>query len=365
MSKKIKKGDLVRVTDKDGNIQILRVNKVTKKGILGDSYNFEKKYKRGDACSYKIADKNISIEKEDAIKIEGQLMQSNLRVKVENDQVEKAEDADEEKIDTSRRGRKRGKRNTKNKSESPALEAKQIKAPDGRRVIAKRRADGKKIEASMKTKAQLKLEEKDPKDLTEEERQKLERIRIREEKKKERERKKRLKQIEPNEDVEVIEVNPFLEDEESKQVKEFPLEGCSKFSDNRKFLYLYQQGKTHKKARKELEQLILKDSSLSNPFQPYSAQMEKDIFDFAVEDEDIDLIKILLKEYKVINSGKSKRPTLPTSSLNSVGTGQFNRYQFGFKTRAVSLGRGGKEGNNAFTHDNSLIGSMPNFYDAK
>ena len=70
-----------------------------------------------------------------------------------------------------------------------------------------------------------------------------------------------------------------------------------------------------------------------------------------------------MKEEKRIEKGDSKRPTLPTSSLSNVGTGQFNKYQFGFKTRAVSLGRGGKEGNNAFTHDNHLPNTTASFYD--
>jgi ankyrin repeat protein len=191
---------------------------------------------------------------------------------------------------------------------------------------------------------------------------KLERIRIREEKKKENLRKKKLKQIEPNLNVEEIDVNPLLEPTNSKKLEEFPLEGCSKFSDNRKILFYYFQGKSNKKAREELIRLISKDSSLANPFLKYSTSLNKDILDFAIRDGDHELVKLLLKELARINQGVSKRPTLPTSSLQSVGTGSFNKYQFGFQTRAIMLGRGGKEGNNAFTHDGNL-NSHPYLYD--
>lgn len=183
---------------------------------------------------------------------------------------------------------------------------------------------------------------------------KEERARIREEKKAERERKLLLKKVEPNPDVEEITVNPILETVPGKKVPEFPLEGCSKFSDNRKFLFLYAQGKKDKKARQELIKLISKDSSLSNPFQAYSTGTKKSVLNLAVEDGDLELVKILLKEQKRINEGESKRPHLPVSSLAKIGTGTFNRYQFGFKTRNVSLSRGGKEGNNALTNDNYL-----------
>jgi len=100
--------------------------------------------------------------------------------------------------------------------------------------------------------------------------------------------------------------------------------------------------------------LITKDRTLTNPFQFYSTHVSKSVLDFAIEDGDTELIKIILKESEKINNGHSKRPTLPTSSLSNVGTGTFNKYQFGFNTRPVNLGRGGKEGNNAFTHDSSL-----------
>lgn len=270
-----KKGDIVKLTTDDGEVQVLKINKVTRKGIVGDSYNFEKKYKTGGASAYKIGDKNITINKKDATKIEAELMQSNLRIKVKNTEIKKVqEDEEEEKINTRKRGTKRSRKSMSNRRRSPTPEAKQMKVPDGRRVVAKKSSPGKKG-TSNKKKRDKTPEEVDMSKLTEKERQKLERIRIREEKKKERERKRRLKQIEPNKDIELIEYNPLIEDVQSKRLEEFPLEGCSKFSDNRKFLYLYFQGKSNKKARKELENLLLKDSSLSNPFMPYSHGLEK------------------------------------------------------------------------------------------
>jgi predicted transcriptional regulator len=65
--------------------------------------------------------------------------------------------------------------------------------------------------------------------------------------------------------------------------------------------------------------------------------VQKNILDFAIQDDDTELIKILLKEMNRIQSGKSKRPNLPSSSLSKLGTGVFNKYQFGFKTRAVNV----------------------------
>jgi len=71
--------------------------------------------------------------------------------------------------------------------------------------------------------------------------------------------------------------------------------------------------------------------------------------DIACQEKDLELFKLCLKELKNEN-----RPNLPDISLKSWGTGTFNRHMFGFYTQPVSLGRGGKEGNNAFTKDETL-----------
>ena len=104
-----------------------------------------------------------------------------------------------------------------------------------------------------------------------------------------------------------------------------------------------------------IDLIVKHEQEFSNPFQNYSSHVDKNILYYAIRDNDVELVRELLKERKRMHSGYSKRPTLPSSSLHNVGSGVFNRYQFGFKTRAVSLARGGKEGNNAFTHDYNLL----------
>ena len=47
----------------------------------------------------------------------------------------------------------------------------------------------------------------------------------------------------------------------------------------------------------------------------------------------------------------SIRPDLPEHSLPLIESGSQNKFQFGFMTRAIKFGRGGKEGNNAFAQE--------------
>jgi len=239
MSKTIKKGDLVKITTDDGHTRIVRVDRVNPKTIKGDAYDFEKKYVRGDACSYKVKDKNVTIDKAGVEKIEGQLMQSNLRVKVENDQIKEVEEVKEEKINTGKRG-KRTKRSTSNKRKSNSPAPKMVKDSSGRRVVSKR---GNKAKRAASKKEEEAKADVDMSNLTDAEKLKLEMKRIREEKKKETQRKRMLKKVNPNPDVEEIEINPLLQPTHSKKIQDFPLEGCSKFSDNRKAIFLYQQSK--------------------------------------------------------------------------------------------------------------------------
>ena len=59
------------------------------------------------------------------------------------------------------------------------------------------------------------------------------------------------------------------------------------------------------------------------------------------------VIDYLIKEKK----DNIKRVKMPDSALQKAGTGFKNKYSFNFPMRQVKLSRGGKEGNNAFTHD--------------
>lgn len=148
--------------------------------------------------------------------------------------------------------------------------------------------------------------------------------------------------------MQIIEENPIFGDFTSKKSKssskdKFPLEG-DKFNENRIFLWTYSQTRNHK----DLEKLIT-SNKYTNPLQPYSSDCKESLFDVAVKNRDTELFKLCLKEMKNKN-----RPNLPSIPLTRWGTGTFNHYQFGFFTAPVMLGRGGKEGNNAFTHDEEL-----------
>jgi ankyrin repeat protein/predicted DNA-binding WGR domain protein len=48
--------------------------------------------------------------------------------------------------------------------------------------------------------------------------------------------------------------------------------------------------------------------------------------------------------------------------LESIGTGENSKYAYGVKTRTVSLGRGNREGNNAFMHDEGLPQTHDNYF---
>jgi uncharacterized protein with PIN domain len=56
----------------------------------------------------------------------------------------------------------------------------------------------------------------------------------------------------PNDKVEEIDTNPFMEPVDSKKALDFPLKDCSKFSDNRIFLFKYFQY-SYAKSNKRIE----------------------------------------------------------------------------------------------------------------
>lgn len=364
-SKGIKKGDLVKISAPDGSLKIMKVSKLSKGNLTGDSYEFEKTNAKGDFTTYKVKEKNVTVSKTEVEPIDGQLLSNDLRVKIQSKLIEDLKDQEEEEeqiVTTRRKKRKRDESEESKSSNLNAQPAAQNSQPqerkfrmteEGRRAVAKK-GQSESLGLKVVKKRNKSANVKDP-EQSQKEQLKAEKERIKEEKKQLRDRKRRLKEIIPNKNVEEIDHNIILQPSKSKKAQGFPLEGCSKFSDNRKFLYLYFQ--KNKKDRAELEKLISKDSTLSNPFQNYSTEIDSNLMDFAIKDNDLEVIKLLIKEQNRISKGESKRPTLPSSSLSNIGTGVFNKYQFGFFTRPVMLGRGGKEGNNAFTYDNKLINS--------
>lgn len=152
--------------------------------------------------------------------------------------------------------------------------------------------------------------------------------------------------INPNKAIKPIDENPFFcSAKKSKGAKgeKFMLDG-DKFNENRIFLWTYAQTKSVK----EIEALM-KQNKYTNPLQGYSVNNSEGLFETAIKENNIELFKLCLKEFKNTN-----RPPLPEIPLSNQGTGTFNRHMFGFFTKPVSLGRGGKEGNNAFTSDENL-----------
>lgn len=50
-------------------------------------------------------------------------------------------------------------------------------------------------------------------------------------------------------------------------------------------------------------------------------------------------------------SKKLKFASAPQCSLKEINTGYNDKYAYGVATRKVAMGRGGREGNNAFVYD--------------
>lgn len=223
--KNIKKGDLVKVIADDGTAKIIRVEKASKKEIKGDSYEYERDYSRSSFCSYKVKEKDVSVQNAIIEKIEGQLLSNNLRVKVEKDLMKDKIDEKEEES-KSKRQRRTTKNSNPRSSASPTNEGKYLKTQDGKRKSVKQTQQNQEM-STLKVpqkRGRSAASQKTP-EMTQKQQMKLERDKIREEKKKEKDRKRRLKQIIPNDNVKEIEHNPFLEHSSSKKDLKFPLEG--------------------------------------------------------------------------------------------------------------------------------------------
>lgn len=112
---------------------------------------------------------------------------------------------------------------------------------------------------------------------------------------------------------------------------------------------------------------MLKDyEHISNPHQQYSLACEENIMSVAIKTGNAEIVKLILNYQTQVKEDKINRVKLPNINLEKMTTGVANRYQFYFPMRKVQLSRGGKEGNNAFTHDSKLryvkIGSIKRFF---
>ena len=110
----------------------------------------------------------------------------------------------------------------------------------------------------------------------------------------------------PNKKIEAIDVNPILSNiSTSTKLQEFPLEGVGKYTDNLKFIYLFNQ--KHKQARNELEKMISDHKTFTDPFQQYSIDYDINILKLALKENDVELYKKLAKEFSGLKSWKYER----------------------------------------------------------
>ena len=158
--------------------------------------------------------------------------------------------------------------------------------------------------------------------------------------------------LEPKPNLKIIEESLMAPNPKDHLKKlEFPYKGMSVIINNREPIFRVIRGDVQ-----GLQKLIKNPSELSTFFQPFSVDVNKTAFEFALEQKNHEIVKMLLKELLNETKGKSDlvRAKAPRFDLNQMTSGTQSRYQFGFKTRQIALSRGGKEGNNAFTYDNRL-----------
>ena len=126
-SKGIKKGDLVKISAPDGSLKIMKVSKLSKGNLTGDSYEFEKTNAKGDFTTYKVKEKNVTVSKTEVEPIDGQLLSNDLRVKIQSKLIEELKDQEEEEEQIVTTRRKKRKRDESEESKSSNLNLKKFK----------------------------------------------------------------------------------------------------------------------------------------------------------------------------------------------------------------------------------------------
>ncbi|CDW76924.1 nad(+) adp-ribosyltransferase-3 [Stylonychia lemnae] len=170
--------------------------------------------------------------------------------------------------------------------------------------------------------------------------------------------------IEPRPDLPEIQVNPILTPPENiqglndakkgKKIEAKPnrlydLADCCIFCNNREIIQCVRYGDIE-----GFKKLLYQVDRISNPFQSYSIDCQTNIFKEAVESRNEEILGIFLDFIKQQETNPLQRVKLPSVNLDYMGSGTPNKLQFYFPIRHVNLSRGGKEGNNAFTHDKKL-----------
>jgi len=100
-----------------------------------------------------------------------------------------------------------------------------------------------------------------------------------------------------------------------------------------------------------LEKLMNDKKNICSFCVPRCLAINRDALSYAIESEDIRAIKLLTDEEMA-----KKFAPFPDLMISGESTGYGSKYMFGHHLRAVNIGRGGKEGNNALIKDSDLYG---------
>ena len=168
-------------------------------------------------------------------------------------------------------------------------------------------------------------------------------------------KKEALTNLHPRHDLPEIKENTLLSVDLKKcssKASQFPFENCSVIVSNREAIFHAIRGNLA-----GIKQMMKKSINYSTFFQEYSIDINKDAIQFAIEHKHFDVVNALLGELiKEINGGPSlKRATVKRKYFQPVHSGKINNYQFGFRTKQISMSRGEREGNNAFDLDLNLL----------
>ena len=98
-----------------------------------------------------------------------------------------------------------------------------------------------------------------------------------------------------------------------------------------------------------LEKLMNDKKKICSFCVPRCLAINRDALSYAIESEDIRAIKLLTDD----EMAKNLAP-FPDLMISGESTGYGSKYMFGHYLRAVNIGRGGKEGNNALIKDSDL-----------
>ncbi|KRW99702.1 Ankyrin repeat-containing domain [Pseudocohnilembus persalinus] len=98
------------------------------------------------------------------------------------------------------------------------------------------------------------------------------------------------------------------------------------------------------------KKLLNSENKISNEYQLIGPENQVEIIELLIKLDDEEMLKYFANF--INNTPKEfKRAQQPKCYLKNISTGYNNKFAYGRATRKVALGRGNKEGNNAFTYD--------------